>query len=155
MLGGSAIYWYQGDRLLVPEEHAFHLGWGDDINVSQLDLPLESPEVPQNDDDCSAPAKKKRRLRRGVGPMPYGPKLVELAGNGMSIPDASLILYSTIMASTIAGLFTSLPPDLSAELTAMATVAGHGPARLDVLDCECDFNFHHKRLEKAEGLDES
>lgn len=118
LLSRSRLYWPFRDRMILPSEHLLLNGWPDGMNLEELDTPI--PEIPTETDlkrmaqakakGLPAPAPRKppkatakgalkapakKRGRRCVHMRPkWGPKAVDLAGNGMIMGDLATACYS-------------------------------------------------------------
>jgi hypothetical protein len=85
LLTGSKIYWYLRDRSLVAEEHLYNLGWGEDVVLNGIELPVGGG---------------KRRCRRSADDgRGFAAKAKDLAGNTMSLPCLGSVMYAGLLAS--------------------------------------------------------
>ena len=80
LLTGSNVYWYLKDRILVPEEHLFSLGWGDDVQLSGIERSLDG-------------SKRSRKTSN------HKHKTKDLAGNAMALPCLASVVYAGLLAS--------------------------------------------------------
>ena len=101
MLTSSVAYWHLGDRVLAPIEYFLHNGWDDkslrvaDVNTPVPGWPEKALPTKKEDDDQSPPKKRRRRARRQGA---AGPKLKDLAANGMALPDLMLMMYTCVLS---------------------------------------------------------
>jgi hypothetical protein len=109
LLTGSKIYWYLRDRCLVAEEHLYNLGWGEDVVLHGIDLPISGG---------------KRRCQRSDGKeRGFSAKAKDLAGNGMSLPCLGSVMYAGLLASDTSA-FAKPAYDLHGSTTGPVTVLG-------------------------------
>ena len=146
-------YWHAADRIWIPIEHLFHVGYGDHLNLSMLDVDLEFPTTLAAAAEAAAaseqpqPPKKKKRVRRGAGPQPEGSKVVKLAGNAQCISEVQLIVKACVLAIE-SDMFEHGP--FSEFDAAPAQVAG--AAGWHFLSPSADFSAHHRRMSQEDGM---
>ena len=124
MLTSSKIYWHQRDRSICAREHFLQNGWERDIDLTDVNEAVEgwpasatqtsqSPRAPATK-HAAAPPENPRAKRRRVSHAPQQPRLglertvVDLAANGMALPDCALIMYTSLL-STRDGVFEHQP----------------------------------------------
>ena len=112
----SLPYNYSLDRCVCPEEMMLHMGYPDTFSTE--DLTLKVPFWPM---DCVAASMKKKegayikeqedaRVKSMSRKTLVGPTLVGMVGNGMSLPDCTLIMYSSLLACDL-DLWPQAAPD--------------------------------------------
>ena len=104
LLSGSRIYHYKSDRCLVAEEHYYFQGWGRETVFTGVTQELGGNAASSKAED-GPPAAKRRRGKSAK----YQPKIVDLAGNAMSLPDLAQ-LYLPLLFSLNADMFAEECP---------------------------------------------
>ena len=87
------------DRVHCSAEHIFTQGWGNDVIIDRLHEDVNKPYVQgmhdYNGKAKKPPQKKKdgtlKKRRVAYGPMPSASRTIELAGQGMCLPDVALV----------------------------------------------------------------
>jgi len=139
LLSHSVPYWYAGDRTLVCEEHMFLMGYDDDLNLDGIHMPIATKKV------CDEHVAKRRRIRScGSGPHPYHNKVVDIAGNGMVVPELMALCYAAQLAADN-NMFECRPPPAPQNLDEV--VSEH----VTVLEYGADFDAHFRRAARADG----
>ncbi len=130
MLSKSLAYLYSKDRCLCPEEMMLNQGWDDNFSCEDLTLRVEGwPEHLRRQERKKAatvhvadgPAAKRRTLTR-IGY--YSSALVDLAGNGMDLPDLSLMIKNSLISAE-SDLFENPPPE---DFTDLVVIEGPAPS---------------------------
>ena len=123
MLSKTLAYNYSRDRCATGVEMLMHQGWSSDINATDInarvpdwpdELRFYQSKKKEGDDPStsSAPPPKRRKTNR----CPYsGTSLTDLAGNGMAIPDLSLVVNASFL-SMRSNLFQNPPPENFVEM---------------------------------------
>ena len=105
LLSGSRVYMYDKDRCAIGHEHMQFNGWSlADVDMASVVEPIRA----EIEASLSGTAAKKRR---GKAPE-VGNTLVDVAGNGQSLPDLALIAVPLMYLLNGIGLFAA---DISME----------------------------------------
>ena len=106
MQTSSLPYWYRGDRVAMPIEFFSHNGYDiEELNVQDVNIMI--PDWPADaaagleDDDPPGPSRKKQKTRvckTGRNGL-VSTKLVDLAANGMCLPDLMMIIYTSLLSA--------------------------------------------------------
>ena len=135
MLTSSRIYHYASDRCLVPEEHFAFQGWGRDIQIENVHRKVIGPVLEQGGD---APKRKKARTGN------YGGKAVDLAGNGMTMPDLAMFLLPLLYS-----LDCDLYKDDCPWHEVIPQLHSKGAKRAPDVEIDVDSSLSNKELKKS------
>ena len=113
LLQNSLPYSYALDRVATHWEHFFHLGWDDDVNLSNIALPfperfMEAKRLHTNGGDEQG-AKKQRKCRKTVEAVSRA-----MSGSAQSLPDCFLISVCGLLSADI-DIWTNPPTDIHFE----------------------------------------
>ena len=124
MLTSSKIYWHENDRTLCPREYFMQNGWERDIELTDVNEPVvgwptsdkrtrQMPRAPASVHAVAPPESPSTKRRRVSHPPKQRCKglaatVVDLAANGMALPDLALITYTSLL-STRDGVFEQQP----------------------------------------------
>ena len=113
VLTSSNMFWHHQDRTLAPIEYMLSNGWDCDIRVDDLAEPVPGwPEYQvckkgKKKAGSSPPASKKPRHQPSRRRGGVGPKVVDIAANGMCLPDILLVAYTSVL--TMSGVGENMP----------------------------------------------
>ena len=140
MLTSSKVYWHERDRTFCAREYFLQNGWERDLDLTDVSAPVEgwptsaqhtsqSPRAPATV-HAAAPPENPSAKRRRVSHAPpkqtrkgHQRTVVDLAANGMALPDLALITYTSLL-STLDGVFEQ-QPDLG--FTFQGSASGSAP----------------------------
>ena len=146
LLSGSVLYWPRADRTLMGLEHLFHLGWCEDITLNGIDDKQDPmPQILAGLEGSSITAPKAKRCRRNSGPHPHDSTAIDLAGNGMCLPDLMTFLYAGTLASEDTH-FQFLPPAIAVGVG--ANVANPG---VHIMEAHEDFAGFYNQCQRMDG----
>ncbi len=139
MQTNTRIYWHNGDRVALPEEHFILNGW----SIDELDFSEISAPWPAEIYSYLEPEKSQKRKQQGKAP---DVALRKLSGNFMGVGEVGTLLYCSALAQDT-DLWENAPSNFVFDLSEEGI---QDRVKLTIVDLE-NIDSYHELIVDEEG----